>query len=550
MMKQSFLYDLEQALKKNWELPALTDYKGKTYYYKDVAEKIARIHLMFEACGLKKGDKVSIIGRNLSNWGITFLATLSYGAVAVPILHEFKPDNVHHIVNHSESKVLFAGDVAWEALSEDMMPDLETIVLINDFSILKSCSKSFSNCYERIEELFKKRYLNGFAPKDINYHKDQPEELAVINYTSGTTGFSKGVMLPFRSLWSNMEFAREVLKELQPGDSVVSMLPMAHMYGLSFEFLYEIQQGCHIYFLKRMPTPKIILEEFAEIKPKLVVAVPLIIEKIYKKQLLPILSKPFIKMMMRLPIIDQRIRKKINAKLSAAFGGNFYEIVVGGAAFNPEVEDFLKKIGFRYTVGYGMTECGPIITYDDWKTTRLYSCGKVVPRMELKINSPDPENVVGEIMTRGANVMLGYYKNPEATAEVLDDNGWLYTGDLGVMDKDGYLYIKGRSKNMILGPSGQNIYPEEIEARITNMDYVSESLIVEHDGKLMALIYPDYEQTDKEGLNAEEIENIMEEHRKLINQTLPQYSQIIGVKIYPEEFEKTPKRSIKRYLYQ
>ena len=550
MAKQSFLYDIEQSFKNNWDLPALTDYKGETYYYKDVAEKIARLHIMFEECGLKKGDKISIIGRNLSHWGITFLAIVSYGAVAVPILHEFKPDNVHHIVNHSESRILFAGDVVWESLSEDMMPKLEIIFIINNFSIVAARNKNIFKTHECLDEFFNKRYPNGFTLKDINYHKDEPEQLAIINYTSGTTGFSKGVMLPYRSLWSNMEAAREMFGELKPGDSIVSMLPMAHMYGMSFEFLYEIQSGCHINFLTRMPTPKIIMEAFANIKPKLIITVPLILEKIYKKQLQPILKKPFVRMMMKLPIIDQRIRKKINAKLSTAFGGNFYAVVISGAAINPEVERFLRKIGFRYTVGYGMTECGPLITFENWKDIRLYSCGKTVPRMEVKIDSPDPQNVVGEILTRGKNVMLGYYKNPEATKAAFTEDGWLHTGDLAVMDKDGYVYIKGRSKNMILGPSGQNIYPEEIEAQINNLKYITESLVVEQDKKLIALVYPDYEQTDNDGLDTEGIEQAMDENRQLINSILPQYSQISAVKIFPEEFEKTPKKSIKRFMYQ
>ena len=550
MTEQSFLYQVEQSLKTNWDFPALSDYNGETLYYKDVAKKIARLHIMFRECGLKKGDKVSIIGRNLSNWGVVFMATVSYGAIAVPILHEFKPDNVHHIVKHSESRILFVGDYAWESLNEDTMPNLEVIIMINNFKIVKSKDKNIGNIYQNLDELFNKSYPSGFTKTDINYHKDSPDELAIINYTSGTTGFSKGVMVPFRSLWSNVDFAREVICELKPGDSVVSMLPMAHMYGLAFEFIYEFISGCHIHFLTRMPTPKIILEAFAQIKPRLVVAVPLIIEKIYKKQLQPILDKPFIKMMMKLPIIDKRICKKINDKLTAVFGGNFSQIIIGGAAFNPEVEVFFKKIGFKYTVGYGMTECGPIITYDDWKTIRLYSCGKAAPRMEVKIDSPDPENVVGEILTRGANVMLGYYKNPEATEAVLTADGWLHTGDLGIMDSDGYVYIKGRSKSMILGASGQNIYPEEIEARLNNFDYVTESLVVEQEGKLVALVYPDFERTDKEGLDAGGIEKVMEENRKLINTMLPQYSQISQVKVFPEEFEKTPKKNIKRFMYQ
>ena len=549
MNENSFLANLEHSLKSNRELPALSDFKAATLTYGDVARKIARIHLVFEACGLNKGDKVSIIGRNSAHWGVTFLATLSYGAVAVPILHEFKQDNVHHIVNHSESRILFVGGSSWESLDESQMPGLETIILIDDFSILKSGRKEIFDIRKEVDEMERVRFPKGFGNEDIKFHRDEREELALINYTSGTTGFSKGVMLPYRSLLSNMLFAQEALPGLKRGDSVVSMLPMAHTYGMSFEFLFEILVGCHVHFLTRVPTPKIILEAFATIKPALVVSVPLIVEKIYKKQLLPAINKPFVKLALKLPVVDKRILKKINEKLTNFFGGNFMEIIIGGAAFNPDAEKLFRRIGFKYTVGYGMTECGPIISYEAWNKIPMYSCGKAAPRMEIKIDSPDPENIPGEIIVRGDNVMLGYYKNKQATDKCLKD-GWLYTGDLGVTDKNGYLYIKGRSKNMLLGPSGQNIYPEEIENMYNNAEYVSESLIIDSGSKLVALVFPDFDAADRDGLSKDEIEKKLEETRIAVNANLPHYSRITRVKIYPEEFEKTPKKSIKRFLYQ
>lgn len=528
----------------------MTDYQGATNTYGEVAEKIARLHLLFEACGLQKGDKVGMVGRNQAHWGISFLATLSYGAVAVPILHEFKDESVRHIVNHSEARILFAGDVAREYLLDDpSITDLGTVILLSNFSVSRAKDASEEETNQRIDTIFQQRYPRGFSKEHIVYHEDQLEELAVINYTSGTTGFSKGVMLPYRSVVSNINFAKMALKDLLRGDSIVSMLPMAHMYGLMFEFLYEIFNGCHIYFLSRMPTPKIIMDAFAEIRPRLIIAVPLIIEKIYKKKLQPVLDKPIMKLLLHLPFVKQVIHQRINAQLSEAFGNNFLVIVVGGAAFNPEVEAFMKTINFRFTVGYGMTECGPLITYGDWKDNRLYACGRVVPQMEVKIDSPDPANVVGEILTRGENLMLGYYKNQETTDSVLID-GWLHTGDLGVMDKDGYLFIKGRSKNMILGPSGQNIYPEEIENHLNNMPYVVESLVVDREGKLTALVFPDYEAAKLHKLSNEAIEKMMEENRLLINKALPQYSQVAKLEVFAEEFEKTPKRSIKRFMYQ
>ena len=549
-MEKSFIAFIEDSIKKNWDSDALTDYKGATLQYNDVARKIEKIHIIFEEIGIQPGDKIAVCGRNSSHWGVTFLATLTYGAVIVPILHEFKADNVHNIVNHSEARLLFVGDMVWENLNEEEMPNLEGIVLMNDFTLLVSRNEKLDYARAHLNELFGKKFPRNFRKEHVNYRKDQPEELAMINYTSGTTSYSKGVMLPYRVLWSNTHFAFEVLS-LHPGDKVVSMLPMAHMYGLAFEFLYEFSLGAHIYFLTRMPSPKIIFQAFADIRPNLVVAVPLIIEKIIKKSILPKLQTPSMKILMKVPIVNDKIRASIRQKMIDAFGGQFYEIIVGGAAFNQEVEQFLKSINFPYTVGYGMTECGPIIAYEDWHKYKMGSCGKAAPRMELKINSSDPENVVGEIWCRGENVMHGYYKNPEATAEVMTGDGWLRTGDMGIIDAEGNLTIKGRCKNMLLGPSGQNIYPEEIEDKLNNMSYVAESLIIQQsDSKLIALIYPEFDAAFADGLDEKGIEQAMEENRVALNAELPAYSQISRVKIFHEEFEKTPKKSIKRFLYQ
>lgn len=547
-MEQSFIAFIENSIKKNWDLDALTDYKGATLQYKDVARKIEKLHIILEESGIKKGDRVAICGRNSSFWAVSFLAVVTYGAVAVPILHEFKADNVHNLVNHSEAKLLFVGDVVWENLNEAAMPLLEGIVLMNDFSLLVSRSEKLTHAREHLNEMFGQKFPKNFRPEHVSYYKDKPDELALINYTSGTTSYSKGVMLPYRCLWSNMTFAHEVLT-LNPGDSIVSMLPLAHMYGMAFEFLYEFSVGCHIYFLTRMPTPKIIFQAFAEIKPHLVVAVPLIIEKIIKKSILPKLETPTMKILMKVPIINDKIKATIREQMINAFGGQFAEIVIGGAAFNKEIEQFLKMIEFPYTVGYGMTECGPIIAYEDWKKFKMGSCGKAVPRMVVKIDSPDPENIAGEIITKGDNVMLGYFKNEEATAQVIDKDGWLHTGDMGVIDAEGNITIKGRSKNMLLSASGQNIYPEEIEDLLNNLPYVSESLIVSQNDKLVGLVYPDFDDAFAHGLTNEDIEKVMEENRVELNSMLPAYSQISKMKIYPEEFEKTPKRSIKRFLY-
>ena len=549
-MAESFIAFIEESIKKNWDLDALTDYKGATLQYKDVARKIEKLHILLKESGVKKGDKIAVCGRNSSHWGVTFLATVTYGAVIVPILHEFKADNIHNIVNHSEAKLLFVGDMAWETLNEEAMPNLEGIILMNDFTLLVCRREKLYYAREHLNEMFGKKFPKNFRKEHVKYELDNPEELAVLNYTSGTTSFSKGVMLPYRALWSNMKFASEVLT-LHSGDKIVSMLPMAHMYGLSFEFLYEFIAGCHVYFLTRMPSPKIIFQAFAEVKPNLVIAVPLIIEKIIKKSVLPKLQTPAMKILLKVPIINDKIKATVREQLIQAFGGNFYEIIIGGAAFNSEIEQFLKSVDFPYTVGYGMTECAPIICYEDWKKFKLGSCGKAAPRMEVKILSPDPENVVGEIICRGPNVMLGYYKNEKATAEVIDSEGWLHTGDLGVMDKEGNVTIKGRSKNMLLGPSGQNIYPEEIEEKLNGYPMVAECIVIQQgDDKLAALIYPDFEEAEAAGMDNNAIEKLMEENRVALNAELPPYSQIARVKIYPEEFEKTPKKSIKRFLYQ
>ena len=549
-MEKSFIAFVEKSIKENWDLDALTDYKGATLQYKDVARKIEKLHILLAESGIKPGDKVAVCGRNSSHWGVAFLAILTYGAVAVPILHEFKADNIHNIVNHSEARLLFVGDMVWEALNEAEMPLLEGIILMTDFTLLVCRSKQLEYAREHLNELFGKKFPRNFRREHVAYRRDEPEELAVINYTSGTTSFSKGVMLPYRSLWSNTQFAFEVLP-LKPGDKVVSMLPMAHMYGLSFEFLYEFASGCHVFFLTRMPSPKIIFQAFSEVKPHIVIAVPLIIEKIIKKNVLPKLETLKMKMLLKVPIINDKIKAAVREQMIKGFGGNFYEVIVGGAAFNQEVEKLLKSIDFPYTVGYGMTECGPIICYEDWKRFRMGSCGKAAPRMEVRIDSPDPQHIVGEILTRGDNVMLGYYKNEEATKQIFDADGWLHTGDLGIMDEEGNVTIKGRSKNLLLGPSGQNIYPEEIEEKLNNLPYVAESIVIQqNDNKLAALIYPDFDEAYAQGMNNKDIEVAMEENRVTLNSELPAYSQISRIKIYPEEFEKTPKKSIKRFLYQ
>ena len=550
-MERSLNKMLEESFRKNWDCAALSDFKGITLHYRDVARRIEKLHIIFNICGVEKGDRIAICSRNQANWGVVFLACLTYGAVPVPILHEFKPGNVHHIVNHSDSRVLFVGDVVWENLNGSEMPNLEAIIQLNDFSLLSSKREQITETRERLNEMFGKKYPKSFGPSDINYHKEESgEELAMINYTSGTSGFSKGVMIPYRALLSNVLFAREVVPNIKNTSNIVSMLPTAHMYGMMFEFLFEMTVGAHVHFLTRIPSPRIIMEAFATIKPDVIISVPLIIEKIYKQKLQPILNKTSMKVLLKLPVIDQLLQAKIKDELVKTFGGNFYEIIVGGAAFNREADEFFNKIQFPYTVGYGMTECAPIISYAAWDKAKLFSCGKAAPRMEIRIASSDSRNIPGEIQVRGANVMLGYYKNEEATAESFTEDGWMRTGDMGIIDEDGYLFIKGRCKSMILGPSGQNIYPEEIESVINNMPYVIESLVIDANGKLVALVYPDVELAGKDGLDRDALLKKMEENISAVNVDMPNYSKIAGVRLVPEEFEKTPKKSIKRYMYQ
>lgn len=541
---------LESSFRKNWNCPALSDYKGVTLYYRDVARRIEKIHIVFERCGVQKGDRVSICGRNQANWGVAFLAALTYGAVPVPILHEFKSSNVHHLVNHSESRILFVGDVVWEGLSQPEMPNLDAIITLRDFSLLYAANDQILDTRDHLNELFGKKYPRSFQPESINYYEDQPDELAMINYTSGTSGFSKGVMIPYRALHSNVLFAMEVFPQLDNASNVVSMLPTAHMYGMMFEFFFEMCIGAHVHFLTRLPTPKIILEAFESVKPDVIISVPLVIEKIYKKKLVPIINRKALKHLLHLPVIDEVIHKRINGELETAFGGRFAEVIIGGAAFNREAEAFFKRIGFRFTVGYGMTECAPIITYAPWNEARLYSCGRPAPRMQVRIDSNDPINEAGEIQVKGDNVFLGYFKNEQATKDAFTEDGWFRTGDLGVLDQDGFLYIRGRSKSMILGPSGQNIYPEEIESEINNMPYVIESLVIEDNGNLVALIYPDMEMAEADGLDRAKLQQKLQESIVDLNKELPNYCKLANIEIFPEEFEKTPKKSIKRYLYQ
>lgn len=540
----------EKAFRDNWDCLALSNYKGTTIFYRDLAERIAKIHILFEHCGLKQGDKVAICGRNQVNWAVSFLATLTYGAVPVPLLHEFKPGNIHHLVNHSEAKILFVDPTVWEGLSESEMPDLQAITRIDTFRLIYAANEQITYAREHLNSLFGEKYPESFGPESLNYYEDSPNELALINYTSGTSGFSKGVMIPYRTIQSNVEFAKVAVPSLNNTSNVVAMLPSAHMYGLMFEVLYEIVCGAHIHFLTRIPSPKIIMQALDEIKPDLVISVPLVIEKIYKNKVRPILEKNGIRQLLRLPLLDQVILNKVKSELVNAFGGRFYEVIIGGAAFNKDVEDFFKKIHFPFTVGYGMTECGPIIAYDGWETVKLYSCGKVAPNLEIKIDSSDPENIPGEVMVRGENVFLGYYKNEDATKAVFTEDGWFKTGDMGVVDKDGYLFLKGRCKCMILGPSGQNIYPEEIETVLNSLSYVIDSLVIEDNGGLTALIYPDFQLAEKDGMSAEQLQARIETLVKSANDLLPNYAKVKTVEIMPEDFERTPKKSIKRYLYQ
>lgn len=549
MMEENLNLYIQNSIRKNWEELSLTDFNGVSFQYRDIARKIAKLHILFEKSGIIKGDRIAICGKNSSQWAVALFATLTYGAVAVPILHEFKSDNIHHLVNHCEAKLFFVDLSIWENLNADSMPNLVGALLISDYSILVSHNPQLNEARETLNELFGKKYPERFTKNDVIYYMPKRDELALINYTSGSTGFSKGVMLPYRSLTSNIKFCIENLGFLKPGDPIISMLPMAHMYGLSVELLHPFVKGCHVYFLTRVPSPKVIMDAFAMVKPKLIITVPLIIEKIIKTRVFPLLEKPLMKLLLKVPFVDDHLLNRVKAKLTETFGGNLQELIIGGAAINKDVENFLRKIGFPATVGYGMTECGPLICYAPWNENRVGSCGKTVDRMKLAIKSEDPTSIPGELWVKGDNTMLGYYKNAQATNDAFKD-GWLNTGDLCIMDEDGFVYILGRSKSLILGPSGQNIYPEEIEQQINNMPYVNESIVIEEEGKLVALIYPDIENGQIQGLSFDDLDRLMNENIVALNKDLPAYSKISRVKTFQEEFEKTPKRSIKRYLYQ
>ena len=547
----SFNALIQQSIIDHWDQDALTDYKGATLQYHDVARKIEKLHIMFENSGVVKGDKIALCGRNSANWAVAFLATLTYGAIAVPILHEFMPEQIHNIVNHSDAKLLFVGDVVATQVDATKMPGLEGIIYIPDYSLVVSRTDKLTYAREHLNEMFGIKYPKYFRKNHVNYYIEQdPDELAMINYTSGTTGFSKGVMVPYRALWGNADFAENVLgKKIKAGDSVISILPMAHMYGMSFEFIFEFIKGCHIFYLTRIPSPAIIAEAFGRIKPSVIIAVPLVIEKIIRKKVFPKIQNNRMRMLLHMPVISKKVKEKICEQVTNAFGGNFYEVIIGGAAFNQEVERFLHGVGFKYTVGYGATECAPIICYEDYKNFVPGSCGKAALHMMVRIDSPDPENVPGEILAKGPNVMLGYYKNEEATKQTIDENGWYHSGDLGTMDGDGNVFIKGRSKNMLLGASGQNIYPEEIEDKLNSLALVAESVVIQKGDKLVALVYPDFDEAQSLNLGRSELEEIMEQNRQELNTMVPAYSKVSEIRIHEEEFEKTPKKSIKRFLY-
>ena len=548
----SFNAIIESSIIKFWDLDALTDYKSTTLQYHDVARKIEKLHILFENSGIEKGDKIALCGRNSSNWAVAFLATLTYGAVAVPILNEFMPEQIHNIVNHSEAKLLFVGDVVAKQIDPLKMEALEGIIYIPDYSLVLSRTDKLTYAREHLNELFGKKYPKFFRKEHVHYyHEQSPDELALINYTSGTTGFSKGVMLPYRALWGNYDFAEHVLgPHIKAGDRVVSILPMAHMYGMAFEFIYEFLAGLHVYYLTRTPSPAIIAQAFADVRPAVIIAVPLVIEKVIKKKVFPKVQGSLMKMLRSTPILKDKINSKIRQQVYEAFGGNLYEVIIGGAAFNQDVEAFLKEIGFPYTVGYGATECAPIIGYEDWHKFAQGSCGKAALHQEVVIDSPDPRNIPGEILARGINVMTGYFKNPEATAQTLDADGWYHSGDLGLMDEEGNIFIKGRSKNMLLGANGQNIYPEEIEDKLNSLPYVIESVVVQRGEKLYGLVFPDYDEANKQGISDEDLKKLMEENRQQLNQVVPPYSKVVAFELVKEEFEKTPKKSIKRFMYK
>lgn len=547
----SFNSYIQKSIIDNWEQDALTDYQGATLQYNDVARKIEKLHIAFENSGIRKGDKIAICGRNSAHWAVAFLATITYGAVAVPILHEFNSDQIHNIVNHSEARILFVGDYIVKNVNPDAMPHLEGIINLPDFSIHVSRSEQLTYAREHLNEMFGRKFPKYFRKEHVNYYVDNPEELAVINYTSGTTGFSKGVMLPYRALWGNLDFCMKRLGILlKKHGNVLSMLPMAHMYGMAVEFLFPFAEGYHIFFLNRLPSPAIIAQALQDVRPSVVVAVPLIVEKIIRKRVFPKIQNNVVKLLLAMPVVSKKVKEKICEQVVAAFGGQFYEVIIGGAALNQEVEAFMKSIDFPLTVGYGATECAPLISYSDYHDFVPGSCGTAVDHMEVKILSRDPQNIAGEIVTRGTNVMLGYYKNEEATREALDEEGWYHTGDLGTMSADGHVFIRGRIKNMLLGASGQNIYPEEIEDKLSSMAFVSECIVIQRSDKLVALVYPDFDEARSVGFTQDDLQNIMEQNRQELNEQLPAYSRISAIELRETEFQKTPKKSIKRYLYQ
>ena len=549
-MRKSLNRFIEDAIKENWSELALTDFNGDSFQYVDIARKIEKLHILFEEAGVKKGDKIALCGKNCAQWAVAFLATITYRAVPVPLLHEFKADNLHFLVNHSEAKLFFVDAAIWENLDPSVIDKVEGVLNIADFSLLLSRKERITEARKHLNEMFGKRYPERFTVNDVSYEDNEPDELALLNYTSGSMGFSKGVMVPARAIESNLQFCLDNLDFFHRTDSMISMLPLAHMFGLVIEMLHPFVRGCHLYFLTRVPSPKVILDAFAQVKPKLIIIVPLVIEKIIKKRVFPILEQPLMKILLKVPFVDERLLAKVQEKIYASFGGSLCELIVGGAALNREVGTLLHRIHFPITEGYGMTECAPLISYVSHKESRIGSCGKIVERMEAYIDSPDPQNIPGELWVRGDNVMLGYYKNEDATAAIMKD-GWMNTGDLATMDSEGFLYLRGRSKNMILGPSGQNIYPEEIEQLVNNLPYVTESLVIEEDNRLKALVYPDYESATQAGIaSTTELSRVITDSVLQLNKELPNYSQIAGVQIYNEEFEKTPKRSIKRYLYQ
>ena len=547
----SFNKYIEKSIIDNWNLDALTDYNGITLQYHDVARKIEKLHILFEHSGVKPGDKIGLCGRNSAHWAVAFFATLTYGAVAVPIQNEFKPEQIYNIVNHSESKLLFVGDYVAKEINPVEMPTLEGIINLPDYSLMLSRSDKLTYAREHLNEIFGRRFPRAFRSEDVSYHKDEAEELAIINYTSGTTGFSKGVMLPYRAIWGNLDFCLEVLgTRIQQGSSILSILPMAHMYGMAVEFIFPFVHGCHLFFLTRLPSPAIIAQAFADIHPATVISVPLVVEKIIRKMVFPKIQNNKVRLLWNMPVINKKVKERICQMVMQAFGGNAYEVMTGGAALNQEIESFLKSIDFPLTSGYGATECAPLITYSDWHDFQPGSCGTPVSHMEVKILSPDPENIPGEIVARGTNVMLGYYKNEEATREALDSEGWYHTGDLATMSADGHVFIRGRIKNMLLGANGQNVYPEEIEDKLNSMAMVNESLIVQRGDKLVGLVYPDFDEAHSMGFNESDIESVMEQNRKELNEQLPPFCQLSAIQLQHEEFAKTPKKSIKRYLYK